>query len=178
MNVFLPHDVVNGKHCCELRFHRRRIGHVRCMRISSCRPPEDLVGKRHSKYYWKSLQDLLNQQHPAENYQYSYDEAWRIIDNRSSTTFLFLGSLLEQRHPINSRLIVRIPIVNRSVPAMAFRVDQYPLAEIEQGWKTNGLTLGFCGTVLSKLVFACTVALLEETFSKQRLSVDEQDTII
>jgi hypothetical protein len=91
--------------------------------------PEDLANGGEEalvKYYWKSLQDLLNQQHPAENYQYSYDEAWRIIDNRSSTTFLF-SSLWKTATPESMQLKAdsRIPISS---------IDQCPPWPLSLEW--------------------------------------------
>jgi hypothetical protein len=76
---------------------------------SSCRLPEDPNngGRGIVKYYWKSLQDLLNQQHPAENYQYSYDEAWRLsIFGRRLLSFSWVAFGQRHPNPCNSRLIV------------------------------------------------------------------------
>jgi hypothetical protein len=97
--------------------------------------PEDLAnGRGMVKYYWKSLQDLLNQQHPAENYQYSYDEAWRIIDNRSSTTFAFFvawKTATPESMQLKADKEYQSSIDQPAAMAFVARVDQY-LAEIEQ----------------------------------------------
>jgi hypothetical protein len=83
--------------------------------------PEDLANGGEEalvKYYWKSLQDLLNQQHPAENYQYSYDEAWRLSIIGRRLLSLFLGSLLEDSDTRIMQLKAdsKNTNLNRSVP--------------------------------------------------------------
>jgi hypothetical protein len=143
MNVFLPHDVVNGTTLL-VDYASTGVGLGMsdvAMHLHHAVLPQDLANGGEEalvKYYWKTLQDLLNQQYPDECYQYSYNEAWRDYRYAVVDYFrFFLGRFWKTATPESMQLKAdskNTNLVNRSVPAaMAFvaRVDQY-LAEIEQ----------------------------------------------
>lgn len=142
MNVFLPHDVTGTTLLVDYASTGVGLGMSDvAMQLYHAVLPHDLANGGEEalvKYYWKTLQELLNQQYPEKSYQYSYEEAWRDYRYAVVDYFrFFLGRFWKTATPNSMYLKAdskNTNLVNRSVPAaMAFvaRVDQY-LAEIEQ----------------------------------------------
>jgi hypothetical protein len=127
--------------------------------------PEDLAngGEEALVKYWKSLQDLLNQQHP-ENYRTRTTRPGGLSIIGRRLLSLFLVAFGRQRHPnpCNSRLIRNTRQSISARHGLCRSVDQY-LTEIEQELRPPELLTQTWSTFLlqckySKLVLLpCTV---------------------